>query len=719
MNALETRTVLRYAVIIGLILAFSSLVVSEIFDTTVTHKKNWDDKADSVLMKRKILYPKRGDILACDGSVLATNITSYTVRVDYRSQQFKEDRYNAALDSLSDSLATYFGNTKDYWKAYLKKPLEMKKEERPRWYKIVSDITYTEYLKLRTFPFFNIPNKNKCGLVLDSKMRRRNPYGEMALRSIGMVGEMPRRPGEVRGEIRGVWGLERDLDSLLYGKPGVARIVPVNRNTLNWTDTPAVDGYTIKTTIDINMQDIVENELSKVLVSTESDWGVAILMDVATGDIKAISNLERDPNGKGYIEGMNRAILGFEPGSVMKPISMLIALEKGWVKPNQVITTGARYAYASGPAITDCSPVSSMTAMEVIERSSNIGMTKIIMPHLDSAAMYKECLREIGFLDPMNLHIAGERIPNIRNVGKSNWDYIDVSRMTYGYTTQIPPIYTLSVYNAIANGGRYVRPRFVTNLIGNGVDSVIPVSYMKDRICSEKNAEILREMLTRVVWGDHGTARRVMRSDVVKIAGKTGTCYSTFERLKTDKNGKLITKDIYGRDIPQGTPGHYDKNRKRLSFCGFFPADKPLYSCFVMVFNPKNSGLGAPATSGAVLKEIALKMYSRGMLGNVSDYRANSNPNTRPTLYATNESSKRENVCEGLCVDQFVRMPDVATTTGVPSVKGLGLREAIVTLEREGYNVEFEGDGYVVSQTPQAGYMADKGSSVKLTLKHI
>lgn len=712
MKTIEARIILRYAFIAVCILLFATAIIVEVIDTTVTHKADWDKKADSVLMERKVIAPLRGDILACDGSVLATNITYYTVRVDYRSERFMEDRYKIAIDSLSDSLATYFGKTKKHWKEYLEAPLELTPEKRPRWYTIVKNITYTEYLKLRTFPFFCIENKNKCGLVLDAQMRRRNPYGEMAVRSIGVVGENAKTR-----ERHGVWGLERDLDSLLYGIPGVARIVPVNRNTLNWTDTPAVNGYTIKTTIDVKMQDIVEHELNKVLESTKADWGVAILMDVKTGDIKAISNLQMNDDGPGYIEGRNRAIMGFEPGSVMKPISMLIALEKGWISsPNNVIATGNRYTYANGPAICDCSPVDKMPIWEIIERSSNVGMTKLIMPHITYAPQFKEYLKEIGFLDPMNLHIAGERIPRIRDVGNSNWDYIDVSRMTYGYATQIPPIYTLSIYNAIANGGRYVRPRFVTNLIGNGVDSLIPVSYIRDRVCSEKNADILREMLTRVVWGEHGTARRLLQNDLVKIAGKTGTCYATYERLEVDKEtGKLKTIDEYGRVIPQGIPGTYDKSRKRLSFCGFFPADNPKYSCFVMVFHPKN-GVGAAASSGVVLKEIALKMYSRGMLDNISDYREVANRGTRPTLYATDKATTYEFIREGFNLGNISKFSNAKTSSGVPSVIGLCLREAIVKLEQLGYKVEFEGVGYVKKQQPIAGSNIPKGSVVNLTL---
>lgn len=716
MKTFKAQIIVRYALVAACILIFSGAIIGEVVDTTITHKEEWDNKADSILKQRKVLYPKRGDILACDGSVLATNVTTYTVRIDYQSEQFKEKEYRDSMDKYVDSLLAHFDRfkTKDEWKDYLLAPLDKEKKKRPRSYTLLKNITYTEYLKLRTFPFFNFPNKNKCGIVLESRERRKNPYGEMASRSIGVVGEI-----KATKERHGVWGLESDLDSLLYGKTGLAKVVPVNINTINWTEVPPVDGYDITTTIDINLQDIVENELNEELVKTRADWGVAILMEVETGDIKAIANLEMDTaDHRRYIEGSNRAVVGVEPGSVMKPISMLVALEKGWVTPNTVIQTGQKYKYASGPAICDCSPVSSMPVWEVIERSSNIGMTKVVMPHLEYPQQFKECLTEIGFFEPMNLHIAGERVPRIRNLGNSNWDYIDASRMTYGYATEIPPIYTLSIYNAIANGGKYVRPRFVTKISGAGVDSVIPVSYVRDRICSEENAEILTKMLKRVVWGDHGTARLVLKDKRVEIAGKTGTCYAVFEKPRVNKKtGKVITKDMYGRDIPNGTPGTYDENRKRLSFCGFFPAENPKYSCFVMMFHPKN-GVGAAASSGVVLKDIALKMYSRGLLGNESDFKAQRGKSSRPTMYAAN-AAKYERVKDGLNLKSINHYTLKTQSSGVPSVVGMGLRDAISTLENAGYNVDFDGVGCVVSQLPAAGTMATKGDKIKLRLSYI
>lgn len=714
----KAQIIFRYALIAACILIFSGAIIGEVIDTTITNKEHWNEKADSILKQRKVIYPKRGDILACDGSVLATNVTTYTVRIDYRSEQFKEKEYVDSMPKYVDSLLAHFDRfkTKKEWTEYLMAPLAKEANKRPRSYTLLSNITYTEYLKLRTFPFFNFPNKNKCGIVLESREKRKNPYGEMASRSIGVVGEI-----KSTGERHGVWGIECDLDSLLYGQVGWAKVVPVTINTINWTEVPPTNGYNIKTTIDINMQDIVENELNKVLLSTHADWGVAILMEVETGDIKAIANLEMDTaDFNNYIEGSNRAVVGFEPGSVMKPISMLIALEKGWVTPNTTLTTGNGYKYANGPAIFDCLPVKSMPVWEVIERSSNIGMTKTIMPHLEYPQQFKECLKEIGFFEPMNLHIAGERTPRIRDLGSSNWDYIDASRMSYGYATEIPPIYTLSIYNAIANGGKYVRPRFVSEISRDDIDSIIPVSYIRERICSEENADILRKMLKRVVSGEYGTAKIVGKDNkYVDIAGKTGTCFSVIEKPRVNKKtGEVITKDRYGRPLPEGKPGTYDKTRKRLSFCGFFPADKPKYSCFVMVFHPKN-GVGAAASSGVTLREIALKMYSRGMLDNSSDFSSQKGTTSRPIMYATNAETKYDNIKNGLNIGSINHYTTKPHSSGVPSVVGMGLRDAIATLERAGYNVEFDGVGHVVSQLPAAGTSVTKDEKIKLKLSHI
>ncbi len=681
---------IRYVWIVALIMVLAAGILWNLVHTTVIHAPEWKEKAMTELSRKDTIAPERGNILAADGSILATNLRYYTVRIDFRSERFMELKYRAALDTIADSMARYFPiRSAKEWRDHLAKPLAKPKNERPRAYRLISNISYADYMRLRTFPFFNIRNRNRNGLSTENRIRRVNPYGDMARRSIGGVGATA-----LCKEVHGISGLEKALDTLLFGKTGLSKKVPLTKGIVNWTDIPAVPGYNIRTTIDIKMQDIVENELNDLLTFCNADWGVAVLMEVATGDIKAISNLEKNPSADNYIEGMNRAVLGFEPGSVVKTLSMMIALEDGIVNNvNEVLSTGSAFAYAGGRPITDSHGVGSLTVAEVIERSSNIGMSKIITRKYDAhPGGFYHRLKEIGFLEPMHTGIAGETVPRVDSVPTNRGGRIALSRQCYGYATEIPPLSTLSIYNAIANGGRYVRPRLVSRLTGQGVDSILPVTYIRDRVCSEQNAAKLRDMLTRVVWGEHGTGRR-LRNDFVRIAGKTGTCYM-----------------IEG--------GAYNTSKKRLAFCGFFPAEEPKYSCIVLTCNPKQNAMGAASTSGEVLKNIALKLYSRGMLGNSSDYRAEEAREDPPTLYATASKTKHATVRSELSVTgprkQLAHPSEVKS--GVPNVIGYGLRDAIAALEHAGYNVAFRGAGYVSSQQPAAGHASAKGTKVTLTL---
>ncbi|MCH5318276.1 MAG: transpeptidase family protein [Paramuribaculum sp.] len=682
---------MRYGWIIVVILLLAAGIIYKLVDTTVISADAWNAKAMKELSRTDTILPERGNILASDGSILATNLRYYTLRIDYRSEKFQEDTLKKYITTLSDSMARYFPirDSKE-WQAHLLKPLAKEKAERPRAYRLIDNISYADYRRIKTFPFFSIANKNKNGLTIESKMRRVNPYGDMARRSIGGVGAT----AECK-EIHGISGLEKALDSLLYGKSGLAKKVPLTKGIVNWTDKPATNGYNISTTIDIKMQDIVENELNNTLSYVDADWGVAVLMDVQTGDIKAISNLEKNPRADNYIEGMNRAVLGYEPGSVVKTLSMMIALEDGIVNNvNEVIPTGNSYAYAGGKAIKDSHGVGSVTVAEVIERSSNIGMTKIITRKYDSnpGGFYAR-LKEIGFLEPMHTGIAGETVPRIDSLPNDRGGRIGLSRQCYGYATEIPPLYTLSIYNAIANGGKYVRPRLVSRVSGMDIDSIMPVTYIRDRICSEENAAKLRSMLTNVVWGNHGTGK-LLRNDYVKIAGKTGTCY-------------MIEN------------GDYNNSKKRLAFCGFFPADNPKYSCIVLTANPKRYAFGAANTSGQVLKNIAMKLYSRGMLGNSSDYNGEGSVDSSPTLYASTSAGRHKTVHKELPTGKKKKSLSYPkeVSKGIPNVVGFGLRDAIATLERAGYNVEFSGAGYVAKQIPEGGTLLGEGKKIHLTLR--
>lgn len=662
----------RYGIITLGIMLFAVAISYKLFATTVVNAEKWNTKANVELQKIDTIAPIRGDILAADGTVLVTNLQYYNVRIDFGSNAFDSKGFVENIEPLCDSLAKYFPkHDKDGWRETLYE--QYNKEKKSHSFKLLDRINYAQLEKLRTFPFLDHENKYKSGLIEEPYMKRDCPYGEMARLSIGQVGETKKCK-----EIHGVSGLERSLDSLLYGTPGTYKRVPFTKRIGNWTDVPAVNGWNVTTTIDITLQDILEQELKTILDSCQAEWGSAVLMEVATGDIKAISNIERDKkNGGGYIEAYNRIVIGYEPGSVVKPISMMFALEDGLVNDlDEVIPIGGSFAYGGGRAISDSHFNSQLTVAGVIEQSSNIGMTRIIVRGFDKdPAAFVKRFEDIGFFEKMHSGIYEEEKPRIHR----HPTRLDMSRMCFGYATAIPPLYTLSVYNAIANGGKYVRPRLVKSLSRDGKDSIIPVSYIRERICSEENAAKLRTMLRQVVDGPHGTARR-LKYCKVPLAGKTGTCYHI----------DTITKQ-------------YDHSKRRLAFCGYFPADNPKYSMFVLTFNPKQYLTGAASASGTVMYNVAEKMYSRGMLGNTVDFKENIPEDaTGPIIDAPAASGGYSQLKAAVSRN---KKPQVIASpkgnygnTAMPSVINLSFRDALNSLEKAGYEVTFEGTGRVKAQ---------------------
>ena len=683
----NTRTILsRYLFISFLILLFAGVIMAKLFKTTVFDAPHWNERAQRELLATRPVYPERGDILAADGSTLASNKTIVSVWIDYRSAGFSADSLQKYLEPLTDSMAAAFPkHSKNEWKEKLTAELKKKKRTDRKRLLIARDIDYDKFERMRNFPFFKMKNRNKSGFVSERKRKRTHPYGMMASRSIGSVGMT-----ETSTELHGKTGLECALDSLLYGKQGVARKRNVTRNIKFIADTPAVDGFNIKTTIDITMQDIVENELAAVLEDVDAEWGVAVLMEVATGEIRAISNLEKSKSGR-YIEAMNRAVQGYEPGSVMKPISMLLALENGLVNNiEQVYSIGSSYPYAGGRPITDSHSYGSLTVKQIIAKSSNIGMTKVICQpdhkYHQNPEEFRHSLEEIGFFEPFNIGIAGERVPLVQKTKRR----VALSRMCYGYSTEIRPVYTLAIYNAIANDGVFVKPRLVSQMSNKDTTIIVPTSNVRDRICSPTNAAKLREMLREVVLD--GTARR-LQDKRVAIAGKTGTCYTVNPETR-----------------------QYDKARKRLAFCGFFPYENPKYSCMVLTYYPRQNRFGAASVSGDVLKNIAIKMYARGMLDNVSEYTQEQRKGSKAKVLLTSDPANYENLSSIAGIStKSMKIIDKNTPEGhVPAVVGLGLREAIVLLESKGYNVTVAGSGYVGSQLPAAGTPLPKGATVIL-----
>lgn len=688
---------MRFLIFVAIMLAFSSSIAYKMFKTTVVYAASWNAKADSILTKESVLEPERGKLLADNGTVLAANMVYYTARVDWSAPAMVEDTVMHYLPALCDSMAAFEpSRTAEQWKeeltmAYYKTNSQGKRNSSYRLVKRL--ITSYEFDRLKTFPLFSKKKGKVRGLYYESIVRRSKPFGSMAARSIGNVGESTSRSG-----LHGTSGLEMALDSLLYGVPGKTTKQQLTNNIVNAEKVPATPGYDVTTTINIDMQDIVETELYSMLRQSEAQWGTAILMEVATGEIKAISNLEWNKSMHDYVEGRNNAVLGYEPGSVMKPISMLVAMEDGYVKSaKQMFATGHSWScYTGAKPIADHTSASELSAGQIIARSSNVGISRIIY-HLygKNPDGFRQRLKELGFFEPFHSGIGGERTPVFHQLGNKNADRVALTRMAFGYTTLIPPMSTLAIYNAIANDGKYVRPHLFKKLSREGEqDSIIPVSYIREQICSPRNAQELRQMLHEVVWSDHGTARRWVQDDKVEIAGKTGTAYTTIN-------------------------GQYS-SMKRYAFCGFFPYSAPKYSCMVLMLG----GFSAAQSSGVVVKNIALKLYARGLLGNESTYQVDTDAQgnvvehttTTPILFTPAANTE---LASQLGIKSHKNAsPGKQPEGGVPNVKNMSVRNAIARLESVGLNVKFRGSGIVAAQSLPAGSNFKRGDVIMLSLAH-
>ena len=702
-NNNKRHILMRYGIVVGIMLLFSVLIVWDLFKTTAVQAAEWNKKADEVLMDTVPIEPERGKLLADNGTVLAANLQYYVVRIDWFTDGIKEDTLMKDIGPLCDSLARFdnsmsaaewrqkiLGDRKEILATAKKTLPNGKKGRKNRAYKLFPYmLTHMEYERVRQFPFL-CRAKNKNGFYYEKHSRRMKPYGDMAARSIGTVGQ-----DSLSSSIHGRSGLEMALDSLLYGKPGVARNIQLTNGIVSAESVPAIKGYDITTTINVQLQDIVENELNNMCIESGADWGCCVLMEVATGEIKAISNLERNPNTGEYVEGVNHAVLGYEPGSVVKTISMMVALEDGIVTDiNAPIPTGSDWMYAGRNISDRPHGAATRSAREIIETSSNIGMAKLIVKDYgQNPGGFRKRLEGMGFFEPFHSGIGGETTPNYPVLGNKNWDKLSLTRQAYGYATTIPPLYTLAIYNAIANDGKFVRPHLFKKLSREGEpDSIIPVTYVRKQVCSPENAAKLRVMLRDVVWGSHGTARHWVQDDNVEIAGKTGTAF-------TNAGGQ------YGA-------------KKRLAFCGFFPFEKPKYSCIVLMLGADR---GAGACSGMVLKNIALKMFARGLLGKAPSYATIGKDADKnyPTLYASMGNNKAAQIERGLGVRAPHRYErPAAVKQGVPNVIGLDIREAIRLLENAGLTVNFTGTGMVAGQSLAAGSNFTRGQRITLRLRN-
>ena len=639
--------------------------------------------------KKEIITAPRGNIYSHDGQLMATTEYMYRLYIDCWADGLKKDTLEKYIEPLSKELAKLYPekNAAQYrshimagWKMRENEDSQIKNgkkvPKKSREYKLFENnrlVNHLDLKEIKKMPFLR-QNKNKSGLITKRFVMRTKPFGTLALRTIG----------DIYGEYKkgGKNGLELKYDSLLRGVPGMGVSRKVYGRRLNIVTVDPIPGKDIITTIDIDMQDITEKALLDKLKEIDAESGTAVVMEVSTGEIKAITNMGRIREGV-WTETKNHAMADeIEPGSTFKVASMMVALEDGVVTPNDTVDAGnGRYPYG-GAVITDhnaskggCGRIS---ASQAIKYSSNIGVAKIILNgYGDNPEKYVEGLYRIGLNENLELEIPGAGKAKIRMPKKdrSNWSNTALPWMSFGYETQIPPIYTLTFFNAIANDGKMIKPIFVKEIQQNGkTEERKKTKVIRNKICSDKTLAEIREMLYDVVNQKGGTGKPA-HSDFVEIAGKTGTA-----------------------QISRGSAG-YKGGGHQVSFCGYFPAKKPLYSFIVVIRKPRNGAPSGGFMSGAVCKAIAEGIVSKSMRKKVEECPSDS-------LISLLPKTKLSLSPEAKCVRDKV-----------PNVIGMGAKDAVYLLENIGLKVNLTGKGTVVAQTIIPGTKVTKGQTIGIQLK--
>lgn len=723
---MSNRTMVVYPLIVFALLIVAGFIVYFTIKTAFINKGIWMEIARKTEEQRRPdirSYPNRGNIYSDDDRLMATSFPHYRVLMDFRGKAFDNATFDGELragkkpteenlafaksnsvDSLAFYLAKKFGGNPATIKNNL---LKARKSKRSRYSIHPGKISYTDLKELKNFPFFRI-GRFSSGMIIEEYVERRHPFGTLASRTIGNVFAAL---DSATGLTVARNGLELQYDTLLRGKTGISAQRRIGGATREQPIIPAENGVDVYTTIDVNLQDMVERSLLKELHRTEAQSGTVVLMEVKTGEIKAITNMARNSRG-GYDETMNFAVSDMsEPGSTFKTVSIMIALDDGLCEADDMIDTGnGSFKYGSASPISDHrrGGFGRISVEKVMWNSSNIGTAKVILKGYEhQPEKYIEGLTRTGILDDLELEIPGYGKPSLRRPGDPLWSKSDLMTMSYGYATSIPPIYLLSFYNAIANDGKMVRPMFTRKIVKDGeVIQNYSTKVVRESICSDRTLKTIQKMLVGVV--DSGTGNKA-KSNVIRIAGKTGTA-------------RLVDGRTY-------TGGH------QVSFAGYFPADNPMYSCIAVIRRPSSAfppsgGLMA----GVVIKEIAERVYAHEMHFDIRKVGVDSTAILVPRpkvgeLTATQRVLRKLDIdtdkedlqspwVAGTVSDEKVVLKDRKIISGlVPNVVGMGAKDAVYLLEDTGLKVRLSGRGRVYQQSIQPGKEVAKGQTISLTLK--
>ena len=713
------KTPLRFSCLVIIMMAVTLAMLGKALYMMTAERKFWLDVSERVKLDSTAITPTRGNILSCDGKLMASSLPEFEIFMDFKTlhDAGTDTLWRENIDAIATGLNNIFPERSAHdFKTYLEEGRAKQSRYWPIWPK---RIDYNTLCDVRALPVFNIKSKYRSGFIFKEYNARKHPYGSLALRTIGdLFGKKD----------SAICGIELSFDRELRGIDGVKHRRKILNKYLDIIDTPPTDGLDVVTTIDVGIQDLAERALVQELKEPDvhGDVGVAIVMEVATGDIKAIVNMAKCGDGE-YRERKNHAVSDLmEPGSVFKTASIMVALDDGVVDTTARVETAGGVWPMYGREMRDHNwrrgGYGMLTLPQTLMVSSNIGVSRIIDDHYRNCPeKYVEGIHRLGLADDLKLPIAGSspakiRMPKKDKRGKQyvNWSKTTLPWMSIGYETQVPPISTVTFYNAIANNGKMMRPRLVKAVMkdGEGIKEVRPV-VMRSSICKSKTLGEIQTILEHVV--SQGLGKRA-GSPSFKVAGKTGTAQ--------------VAK---GGGYKMGTV-HY-----LLSFAGYFPADAPRYSCIVCI---QKSGLPASGggMSGKVFHDIAEGIMAQSLKMDVKDAH-DENSILEPDVKSgniiaadyvlTHLGYETRADWSGSYADGnpiwghatrgnghiALTRQDKTQANVMPDVTGMGARDAVFLIESRGVKTKLYGRGKVTQQSIAAGNTISKGMACILTLR--
>lgn len=707
-----SRTYLVYM----LLCVFALFILGRICIIQFKEGDEWKRKAEAFNTRVFEIEAVRGNIFDANGNLLATSLPYYEVAVDINAPSIDKKLFSENLDSLSFLLADLF---KDKSQKQYRKILKQARNSGDRYVVLKRNVSYKNLQILKTFPIFR--KGKRGGLVTLQTNKRELPFKMLAARTIGMS-----RPG-----VRPV-GLEGAFDSTLMGISGQRLMQKIAgdvwRPINDENEVEPKNGNDLITTLDINIQDVAETALEKTLRKNNATHGCAILMEVKTGEIKAIANLTRtgkDSSSYAYSENLNYAVMNAtEPGSTFKLVSLMALMDEYGISVDEKMAVGNGEVTYYNKTIKDAhapaEPV--LSVQRIFETSSNVGVAKLVMKYFSkNPQQYVDRIKSYRLNEKLGLSIPGESAPLIKNTKSRDWSGVTLPQMSYGYETLLTPLQILAFYNAVANDGKLVKPRFEKAIINNGktVKTFGP-DVLAEQIAKPETIRKAKLMMEGVVQNGSGKGLNIT---AFKVGGKTGT--AQIAQIGNRESGTTV----------YGAPG----NRKyQASFVGYFPADNPLYSCIVVVYNPGKGAYYGGLIAGPVFKEIAEKVYSSSLdfmqpINKKQDLltKAPGSVKTRNEdvmlasralklpvkTEAAGEAYVGRNTGDSARLAlQAVNLESLLKKGIVPNLNGLSAKDALFLLENSGFHVKLMGMGAVRKQSIEAGQKFNKGDKITLIL---